>query len=93
MAGAIIVATAAYPAFLEQIGWGEWVIILLVILVLFGGRRLPELARNLARGLRSFKDELEGVKKDVEEPAAKDKKDQQDQDVAKTDQDKNKPNP
>ena len=48
---------------------GHWeiIIILLAILLLFGGKKLPELARGLARGLRSFKDELKGVKTDIEE--------------------------
>ena len=42
------------------LGWmpGQWeiVLIVLVILLLFGGRKLPELARGLAKGLRLFKD-------------------------------------
>ena len=48
---------------------GHWEIILIVlaILLLFGGRKLPELARGLARGLRLFKDELKGVKTDINE--------------------------
>jgi sec-independent protein translocase protein TatA len=47
---------------------GHWevIIILLLILLLFGGKKLPEMARGLARGLRSFKDELKGVKTDIE---------------------------
>jgi len=49
------------------IGWPEVLVILAVVLLLFGGRKLPELARGLARGLRSFRDELRGVKKDLEE--------------------------
>ena len=38
-------------------GW-EWVIIVLAILLLFGGKKLPELARGLGKGLRLFKKEL-----------------------------------
>ena len=49
------------------IGWPEVLVILAVVLLLFGGRKLPELARGLARGLRTFRDELKGVKKDLEE--------------------------
>lgn len=49
-------------------GWQEIVLILLVILLLFGGKKLPELARSVARGMREFKDELKGVKKDLDEP-------------------------
>ena len=43
-------------------GW-EWIIILLVILLLFGAKRLPELAKGLGKGIREFK----GAIKDVEE--------------------------
>lgn len=48
------------------LGWQELIVILLIVLLLFGGRKLPELARGLAKGLRSFRDEFHGVKKDLE---------------------------
>jgi len=76
-------------ALFGNIGYWEILIILLVVLLLFGGRRLPELARGLARSLRIFKNELSGVKKEIEEsvesepdeqppqPAAKDEKPQE----------------
>jgi sec-independent protein translocase protein TatA len=47
--------------------WPHGVILLVLILVLFGGRKLPELARGLARGMRIFRDELHGVKTDLED--------------------------
>ena len=47
-------------------GYQEVIIVVLLILLLFGGRKLPELARGLARGLRIFRDEMKGVKEDVE---------------------------
>ncbi len=74
------------PAFLQNIGVWEWVLILLVVLLLFGGRKLPELARGLARGLRIFKDELEGVKKSVEQPPSEEGDTSKDQPAAKDDQ-------
>ena len=51
---------------------GHWeiIIIVLVILLLFGGKKLPELARGLGKGLRLFKSEIKDVKdigKNVEE--------------------------
>ena len=53
-------------------GWAEAAIVVLAILLLFGGRKLPELARGLARGMRVFCDELHGVKTDLEsQPQAK----------------------
>jgi sec-independent protein translocase protein TatA len=36
-------------------GHWEWIIILFVILLLFGGRRLPELAKGLGKGIKEFK--------------------------------------
>ncbi|MCY2930610.1 MAG: twin-arginine translocase TatA/TatE family subunit [Planctomycetota bacterium] len=45
----------------------HWVIVLLAILLLFGGKKLPELARGLGRGLRIFKEELSGISDGVKE--------------------------
>jgi len=55
---------------------GAWeiVLVVVVILILFGGRKLPELARGLGKGLRLFKKELKGVKDDLEEIAEADEK-------------------
>jgi sec-independent protein translocase protein TatA len=49
-------------ALIGPIGWPEIVIILIVLLLLFGGTRLPELARGLGRGLRAFKEEVSEAK-------------------------------
>lgn len=54
-------------------GW-EWIIIALVVLLLFGGKKIPELMRGLGKGVKSFKQgmkdvegEIEEVKKDIAE--------------------------
>jgi sec-independent protein translocase protein TatA len=56
---------AACPSLMLALfgGLGPWEIalILLAVLLLFGGRKLPDLARNLARGFKSFKRELSDV--------------------------------
>ncbi len=49
--------------FLGGIGWPEILVILLVLLLLFGGKKIPELMRGLGKGVRSFK---EGMKEDDE---------------------------
>ena len=49
--------------FLIGIGWQEIVLIFLVLLLLFGAKRLPELARGLGKGIREF----QGAVKDVED--------------------------
>ena len=45
--------------FLGWVGGYEWVLIVLVVVLLFGGRKIPELMKGLGRGIREFKD---GVK-------------------------------
>ncbi len=48
-----------------NIGTPELILILFVALLLFGGNKLPELARGLGKGLRDFKDASEGVKREI----------------------------
>jgi sec-independent protein translocase protein TatA len=45
---------------------GEWVTILIVVIVLFGGKKIPELARGIGKGIREFNDAKEGVKNEIE---------------------------
>jgi sec-independent protein translocase protein TatA len=47
-------------------GYWEVIIIVLAILLLFGGKKLPELARGLGKGLRIFRGELKGIQEDLE---------------------------
>lgn len=51
-------------AFLN-IGTQEMILIVIVILLLFGGKKLPELARGLGRGIREFKDASDGIKREI----------------------------
>src|SRR5471030_2070817 len=48
-----------------DIGGGEIILIMAVALLLFGGEKLPELARGLGKGIRDFKDASEGVKREI----------------------------
>lgn len=48
-------------ALFQKLGLWEIIIILAAILLLFGGKRLPGLARSLARGIKSFKKEMKGA--------------------------------
>jgi sec-independent protein translocase protein TatA len=54
------------------IHWQELVIILLIVLVLFGPKRLPEIGRSLGNGIREFRESMSGRRKDDElvEPLA-----------------------
>jgi sec-independent protein translocase protein TatA len=42
------------------ISWQELIVVLLIVLVLFGPKRLPEIGSSLGRGIRGFKDSLNG---------------------------------
>ena len=44
----------------------EWIIILVVILLLFGGKKIPELMKGLGKGVKSFKDGMKEVEKDLD---------------------------
>ena len=48
-----------------DIGGPEVMLIMFVALLLFGGDKLPELARGLGKGIRDFKDASEGVKREI----------------------------
>ena len=52
---------------MENIGFGEILIILIIIIVLFGGKKIPELMKGLGQGIRSFKNAINGEDKDKKE--------------------------
>jgi sec-independent protein translocase protein TatA len=59
---------------LRQIGPMELLVILLVALLLFGGKKIPELAKGLGEGIRNFKDSLKGPEEPPSAPRPDDKK-------------------
>ena len=57
-----------YPACMPgSIGWQVLIVILLVALIIFGPKRLPEMGRSLGRGMREFKESVTGDSKDDDE--------------------------
>jgi sec-independent protein translocase protein TatA len=48
-------------------GGSEWIIIILAVLILFGGRKIPEFMRGIGKGIREFNDAKNNVKKEIEE--------------------------
>ena len=48
-------------------GGSEWIVIILAVLILFGGRKIPEFMRGLGRGIREFNDAKSNVQKEIEE--------------------------
>lgn len=49
-------------AFFNRLGTGELIVIAVLILLLFGGKKIPELMRGLGRGVREFKDASSKIK-------------------------------
>lgn len=48
-------------------GGSEWIFIILAVLILFGGRKIPEFMRGIGKGIREFNDAKSNVKKEIEE--------------------------
>ena len=49
-----------------SIGTPELLVIMLVILLLFGSKRLPELARGIGKGIRQFRNAMDDVKNEID---------------------------
>lgn len=52
--------------FLGNLGAGEIIIIALIVLLLFGGKKIPELMKGLGKGVRSFKEGMNSIEKEIE---------------------------
>jgi sec-independent protein translocase protein TatA len=52
---------------LSMPGGTEWILIILAVLILFGGRKIPEFMRGLGRGIREFNDAKTNVKREIED--------------------------
>jgi sec-independent protein translocase protein TatA len=52
---------------LSMPGGSEWILIIIVVLLMFGGKKIPELMRGIGRGMREFNDAKNNVKTEIEE--------------------------
>lgn len=52
---------------LSMPGGTEWILIIVVVLLMFGGKKIPELMRGIGRGMREFNDAKNNVKTEIEE--------------------------
>lgn len=55
------------PLFIGGIGMQEVLLLALVVLLFFGGKKIPELMKGIGKGVRSFKDGMNNVEKDIDE--------------------------
>lgn len=53
--------------FIGSIGMQEVLLIALIVLLFFGGKKIPELMKGLGKGVRSFKDGMNEVEKDIKD--------------------------
>ena len=54
------------PLFIGGIGMQEVLLIALVVLLFFGGKKIPELIKGIGKGVRSFKEGMNNIEKEVE---------------------------
>ena len=52
--------------FIGNLGAGEIIVIALIVLLLFGGKKIPELMKGLGKGVRSFKEGMNNIEIDIE---------------------------
>ena len=57
--------TISQLLFLGSIGMPEVIILALIVLLLFGGKKIPEPMKGLGKGVKSFKDGVNGIEKDL----------------------------
>ena len=57
-----------------MLGTQEILVIALIVLLLFGGKKIPELMNGLGKGIKSFKDGVKGIGEDVEDNSQTDSK-------------------
>lgn len=54
-------------------GW-ELIVIILFVIIFFGAKKIPEIARGMGKGIREFKDATKEIKNEIDESSKEDKK-------------------
>ena len=62
-----------YPLFIGGLGMGEVLVIALIVLLLFGGKKIPEMMKGLGKGVKNFKDGMNGKEDDSKKDSSSDK--------------------
>jgi sec-independent protein translocase protein TatA len=58
----------------ENIGGTELLVIVFIMFIFFGPRRLPEMGKNIGRGIREFRNAMHGIQQDLEKSTTSDDK-------------------
>ena len=59
------------PLFIGNLGAGEIIVIALIVLLLFGGKKIPELMKGIGKGIKNFKEGVNGVEEDIKKEIEK----------------------
>ncbi len=62
----MISTSTGFTLMLSMPGGSEWILIVLVILLFFGGKKIPDLMRGIGKGVREFQDAKQNVKSEFE---------------------------
>jgi sec-independent protein translocase protein TatA len=73
----MISSTSLLYVMLAMPGTTEWIFIILAIILLFGGRKIPELMKGIGKGIREFNDAKNNVKSEIEEGMKEKDKDEE----------------
>jgi sec-independent protein translocase protein TatA len=76
-----------------SLGLTEILIILLIILLFFGARRIPEIAGSFGKGIREFKKSINDVERSIREPERTDRVRPGDEPVARRESEESRPDP
>ena len=61
----------AYPLLFGSIGWPEIVLIVVVVLIFFGAKRIPELMKSMGKGVKSFKEGINEIDEQINQTGEK----------------------
>ncbi len=59
--------TTPFTMLLSMPGGSEWILIVIVVLLMFGGKKIPELMKGIGKGMREFNDAKQNVKSEIEQ--------------------------
>jgi sec-independent protein translocase protein TatA len=76
--------------FLDSLGGGEVLVILLFILIFFGSGKIPDLARGLGKGMREIRDAMQGVQSEIRQSINETNRAVDEQEITKTEHDADK---